>query len=191
MSTYHLDKLLAPRTIALVGASPRPASVGRMILKNLRDAGFEGSIDLVNPNYPEIDGTRAVRDLSELPAAPDLAIVTAPAPAVPGIIATAAAKGCQTAIIISAGLGHGPGSLAEAPRQAARAHGLRLVGPNCLGVLAPRAKLNASFAAHMARSGDLALISQSGAIATGLVEWAAARTVGFSAIVSLGDQIDV
>jgi acetyltransferase len=191
MSTYRLDKLLAPRAVALVGASPRPTSVGRMILKNLREAGFAGPIALVNPKYPEIDGVRAVKDIADLSAPLDLVIVAAPPPAVPGIVATAAARGCQAAIIITAGLGHGPGSLAEATRLAARAHGLRLVGPNCLGVLAPRAKLNASFAAHMPRSGDLALISQSGAIAAGMVEWAAARAVGFSGIVSLGDQIDV
>ena len=107
------------------------------------------------------------------------------------MIAAAGAKNCGAAIIITAGLGHGPGSLADTVERTARSHGLRIVGPNCLGVLAPRAKLNASFAAHMPRSGDLALISQSGAIAAGLVEWAAARTVGFSAVVSLGDQIDV
>ena len=99
--------------------------------------------------------------------------------------------GVAAAIIITAGLGHGAGSLAAATEQAARASGLRLVGPNCLGVLAPRSGLNASFAASMPRAGDLALISQSGAIAAGLVEWAVHRNVGFSAVVSLGDQIDV
>jgi acetyltransferase len=100
-------------------------------------------------------------------------------------------KGVAAAIIITAGLGHGPGSLADDCEKAARVHGLRLIGPNCLGILAPGAKLNASFAASTPRSGDLALISQSGAIATGLVEWAATRAVGFSAVVSLGDSIDV
>ena len=141
--------------------------------------------------YPEIEGIRAVKTLADLPAVPDLVIVAAPPPTVPEVVATAAAKGAPTAIIITAGLGHGPGSLAEAARQAARARGLRLIGPNCLGVLVPRAKLNASFASRSPRAGDLALISQSGAIAAGMIEWAAQRDVGFSAIVSLGDQIDV
>ena len=100
-------------------------------------------------------------------------------------------KGAAGAIIITSGLGHGPGSIAAACEQAARATGLRLIGPNCLGILVPGAKLNASFAASMARAGDLALISQSGAVATGLVEWAATRAIGFSAIVSLGDAIDI
>ena len=162
-----------------------------MVLKNLRDGGFAGAIHLVNPRYDQIEGVAAVKRIEDLPTAPDLVIVAAPPPAVPQVIAAAGARNCGAAIIITAGLGHGPGSLADTVERTARSHGLRIVGPNCLGVLAPRAKLNASFAAHMPRSGDLALISQSGAIAAGLVEWAAARMVGFSAVVSLGDQIDV
>jgi acetyltransferase len=191
MSTYRLDRLIAPRAVALIGASPRPSSVGRMILKNLRDGGFAGAIHLVNPRYEQVEGVAAVKRIEDLPSPLDLVVVAAPPTAVPQVIAAAGAKGCGAAIIITSGLGHGPGSLADTVERTARGHGLRIVGPNCLGVLVPRAKLNASFAAHMPRSGDLALISQSGAIAAGLVEWAAARTVGFSAVVSLGDQIDV
>ena len=115
-------------------------------------------------------------------------MIAAPPRSVPGIVKTAGEKGVAAAVIITAGLGHGAGSLAEACEKAARATGLRLVGPNCLGVLSPRAKLNASFAARMPPAGDLALISQSGAIAAGLVEWAAAHGIGFSAVVSLGDR---
>jgi acetyltransferase len=183
--------LFAPRSVALVGASPRPRSVGRAILQNLRAAGFTGQLRLVNPHHAEIDGVRAVKGIADLPEAPDLLIVAAPPPAVPTLIADAGAKGCPAAIVVTAGLGHGPGSLSEATEAAARAHGLRLLGPNCLGILVPRHNLNASFAARMPRAGDLALISQSGAIASGLVEWAAKRSVGFSAVVSLGDSIDV
>jgi acetyltransferase len=175
----------------LVGASPRGPSVGRTILGNLRTAGFEGSIHLVNPHYPEIDGIAAVKNVADLPITPDLMVIAAPPLFVPEIIAAAGAKGCPTAIIVTAGLGHGSGSLAEATEREARTHGLRLVGPNCLGILVPPAKLNASFAARMPQVGDLALISQSGAIAAGMVEWAAKRAVGFSAVVSLGDMIDV
>ena len=191
MGTYRLDRLFAPRSVALVGASPRGTSVGRIILKNLREASFEGSIHLVNPHYAEIDGIVAVKSIADLPITPDIIIVAAPPMAVPKIIAAAGAKGCPTAIVVTAGLGHGPDSLAEATERAARTHGMRLVGPNCLGILVPPIKLNASFAARMPQSGDLALISQSGAIAAGLVEWAAKRSVGFSAVVSLGDKIDV
>src|SRR5262249_45042002 len=140
---------------------------------------------------PEIEGLRAVASYDQLSGTPDLAVIAAPAPAAPAVVASAGAKGTAAAIIISAGLGHGPGSLAQACEREARACGLRLLGPNCLGVLAPYANLNASFAAGMALAGDLAVISQSGAIAAGLIEWAAHRGIGFSAAVSLGDQIDV
>ena len=191
MSTYRLDKLFAPGSVAVVGASPRPTSPGRAVLHNLRRGGFPGSINFVNPRYDEIEGVRSVRTVQELPEAPDLMVIAAPAQSVPGIVAAAGEKGAATAIIITAGLGHGAGSLAEACEKAARVTGLRLVGPNCLGILAPRAKLNASFAARTPPAGDLALVSQSGAITAGLVEWSAAHGIGFSAAVSLGDKIDV
>src|SRR3954451_19461862 len=191
MSTYRLKNLFAPRSVALVGASPREGSLGRTVLSNLRQGGFGEPIQLVNPRHTEIDGVGCVPRIEDLVDVPDLIIVTAPPLAVPGIVAAAGARGIAAAIIITAGLGHGPGSLADGVRLEARQHGLRLVGPNCLGVLAPGAKLNASFAAHGAAPGDLALISQSGAIAAGLVEWANKRRVGFSGVVSLGDQIDI
>lgn len=191
MSTYRLDRLFRPRSIAVAGASPRESSVGRKILGNLRAAGFGGTINLINPNHPTIEGLAAVKTIADLPETPDLLVVTAPPPAVPDLIAAAGAKGCASAVIITANLGNGPGSFAQAAQQAARAHGMRLLGPNCLGIQAPRAALNASFAAHMSRPGDIALISQSGAIAAGLIEWAARRSLGFSAVVSLGNQIDI
>ena len=191
MSTYRLEKLFAPRSVAVVGASPRRTSPGRAVLQNLRSGGFPGPIGLVNPRYDEIEGVRSVRTIQELPEPPDLLVIAAPPQSVPGIVAAAGERGTATAIIITAGLGHGAGSLADACEKAARATGLRLVGPNCLGVLAPRAKLNASFAARMPPAGDLALVSQSGAITAGLVEWSAAHGIGFSAAVSLGDKIDV
>lgn len=191
MSTYNVEKLLAPRSVALVGASPRPGSLGRAILGNLRSAGFKGSIGVVNPRYANIDGEKTVTSLAKLSFVPDLVVVTAPATAIPDIIGEAGRKGAAGAIIISAGLGHGKGSLAERTEQAARAHRLRLIGPNCIGALMPRSHLNASFASSMPRAGDLALISQSGAIAAAMVDWAAGRSVGFSGIVSVGDQLDV
>src|SRR6516164_8696405 len=190
MSTYRLDKLFSPRSVAVVGASPRETSPGRAVLRNLGSAGFEGSISLVNPHYGEIEGIKAVKTIQELRQAPDLIVIAAPPRSVPGIIAAAGEKGAATAIIITAGLGHGEGSLADACEKAARATGLRLVGPNCLGGLSSRAKLNASFAARTPPAGELALVSQSGAIAAGLIEWSAAHDIGFSAAVSLGDPGD-
>ena len=191
MSVYRLDKLFSPRSVAVVGASPREKSPGHAVLKNLRSGGFQGSIHLVNPQYDEIEGIRAVKSYDALAEAPDLAVIGVPPAAVPAVVAAAAAKGTAAAIILTAGLGHGPGSYADECGKIARTHGVRLVGPNCLGVLVPQAKLNASFAASMPRPGDLALISQSGAIAAGLVEWASIRGIGFSGVVSIGDSIDV
>lgn len=191
MSTYRLDRLFAPRSLVLVGASPREKSVGRLMLRNLRAAGFDGGLYLVNPRYDEVEGVAAVKRVEDLPVVPDLAVIASPPSSVPVTVAALAAKGCAAAVIVTSGLGHGPDSLAEAARRAAHAHGMRLLGPNCLGVIVPRARLNATFAVRMARDGDLALLSQSGAIAAGLLEWATQRQVGFSGMVSLGDMVDV
>ena len=191
MSTYRLEKLFAPRSIAVVGGSPRDTSPGRAVLKNLRSGGFSGAIHLVNPHYDSLEGIAAVKSCDSLPDTPDIVVIGVPPAGVPSVVRDAAAKGAAVAIILTAGLGHGPGSLADQCEQAARAAGMRLVGPNCLGMLAPPTKLNASFAASTPQPGDLCLVSQSGAIATGLVEWAALHDIGFSAIVSIGDAIDV
>ena len=190
MTTYRLDSLLAPRSITVVGASPREHSVGRKVLANLTRGGFAGPIRLVNPRHAEVGGIPSVGGIDRLPPT-DLLVVTAPAAEIPGIVETAGSRGCGAAVIISAGLGQGPGSPAEQTLQAARKFGVRLLGPNCLGLQVPRLGLDASFAAHLAMPGQLALVSQSGAIAAGLVEWAARRSVGFSAVISLGNQLDV
>jgi acetyltransferase len=191
MSTYRLKNLLSPRSVALVGASSRQGSVGRAILGNIRKAGFLGEFGLVNPRYAEIDGFATVAHLDQLPFVPELAVITAPAPAVPAIVEEAGKRGAAGALIVTAGLGQGAGSLAESVEQAARKYSMRLVGPNCLGMMMPGVHLNASFSAHMPIAGNLALISQSGAIAAGMVDWAAQRAVGFSGIISIGDQLDV
>src|SRR5258708_17553900 len=191
MSTYRLKNLLWPLSVALVGASPRQGSVGRAILGNILKGKLKGDFGLVNPGYAEIDGVSAVGSLDKLPFAPELVVITAQATAVAGLIDEAGKRGAAGALIITAGLGHGAGSLADAAERAAQKYGMRLIGPNCLGIMMPGVTLNASFAAHMPCAGNLALISQSGAIAAGMVDWAAQRGVGFSGIVSIGDQLDV
>jgi acetyltransferase len=191
MSTYRLKNLLSPRSVALVGASPRRGSVGRAIVQNIRKAKFAGEFGLVNSHYADIDGVATVGSLGELPFVPELVMITAPAIAVAGLIEEAGRLGTAGALIITAGLGHGAGSMAEAAERAARKYGMRLIGPNCLGIMMPGVGLNASFSARMPGPGNLALISQSGAIAAGMVDWAAQRAVGFSGIVSIGDQLDV
>ena len=191
MSTYRLDRLMSPRSIAVVGASPHANSVGRHIIANIKGAGFAGRVDVVNPHYAEIEGIAAVKSVEAIPGTPDVVIVAVPSTAVPQTVVEIARKGVAAAVIITAGLEHGPGSQAEVMEASARSAGLRLVGPNCLGVLLPRVKLNASFATRMPQTGDLAVISQSGAIVAGMIEWAAERGIGFSAVFSIGDQIDV
>jgi acetyltransferase len=191
MSTYRLRNLLSPRSVALIGASPRRGSVGRAVLGNIKKAEFKGEFGLVNSHYAEVDGTPAVGSIDKLPFVPELVVISAPAAAIAGLVDQAGRQGAAGALIISAGLGHGEGSLADATEHAAQKYGMRLIGPNCLGIMMPGASLNASFSAHMPCAGNLALISQSGAIAAGMVDWAAQRGVGFSGIVSIGDQLDV
>lgn len=191
MSTYRLRNLLAPRSIALVGASPRRNSVGRAIVENIRKAGFKGELGVVNARYPEIEGVKTVASLAKLSFVPELVAIAAPPPTVPDLVREAGRLGSAGALIITAGLGHGRGSLSEQAEKAAQEHGMRLIGPNCLGIMMPTVSLNATFSAHMPCAGSLALISQSGAIAAGMVDWAAQRGVGFSGLVSIGDQLDV
>jgi acetyltransferase len=191
MSIYGLTRAFTPQSVAIVGASPNRSSLGGAVYANALAAGFRGRIDPVNPKYDEIGGRRCVASVDQLDAVPDLVVVATPAPTVPAIIEAAALRGVGAAVVLSAGLGHGEGSLAERMHKAARARGLRIVGPNCLGVIAPHAGLNASFAAVMPQTGSLAVISQSGAIAAAMAEWSMRHDIGFSAIASVGDQIDV
>ncbi len=191
MSIFGLHRAFTPASIAIVGASPKASSLGGAVYANAMAAGFRGRIDPVNPKYDEIGGRRAFASIDKLDAVPDLVVVATPAPSVPAIIEAAAARGVGAAIVLSAGLGHGKGSLSESMHAAARATGLRIIGPNCLGVIAPHAALNASFAAVMPDAGGIAVISQSGAIAAAMAEWGMRQAIGFSAVVSVGDQSDV
>src|ERR1700727_1873577 len=129
MSTYRLSHLLAPRSVALIGASPRPGSVGRAIVQNILNAQFKGEFGVVNPRHRDIAGVATVTSLAELPFVPELVVIAAPPSAVPGIIADAGKLGSAGALIVSAGLGHDAGSLADAADRAARVHGMRLIGP--------------------------------------------------------------
>ncbi len=191
MSTYSLQSLFAPASVAVVGGSPRERSIGRAVLRNLQAGGFTGPIGLVNPRHREIEGVASVARVADLPFVPELVVIATPAAMVPKYVQAAAEHGAAAAIVLSAGLGQGEGSFAAELQAIARAHGLRLVGPNSLGVIAPQTRLNASFAAHTPHPGDIALISQSAAIAAALVEWGAGRSIGFSGVAALGDALDV
>ena len=191
MSTYRLDSIFRPRAVAVVGSQSRPRSVGRAVVENLLASGFSGPIGLVNKHPSPMDGVATVRHLHELPWTPDLVVIATPAATVPQLAAEAAEKGAAAVVVLTAAMGSGPGSPAAQLEALTREKGLRVLGPNCLGVIAPHARLNASLASRFPKAGDLALISQSGAISGGLVEWSMSQPVGFSAVVSLGDALDV
>ena len=193
MTIRNLDALIAPKSIALVGASRDAGSVGGVVARNLRAGGFDGPVRLVNPHAAEIEGMPAYASVGDLPEAPDLAVVTTPAAAIPDVIADLGARGCRVAVVISAGF-EGPGPPAKLKQrmlEAARPHLLRIVGPNCLGVLSPVAGVNGSFARSMPPRGRVALIAQSGAVAAAMMDWGHAANVGFSRVITLGDSADV
>lgn len=195
MSIRNLRALFHPTSVAVVGASEQPYSVGARVFSNLLEGGYGGAIYAVNPKYCVVRGVPCHREIAELPAAPDLAILCTPAASVPGLIAQLGAKGTKAAIVLSAGLsaqgGAGQPDLRQAMLDAARPHLLRILGPNCLGMLTPGLGLNASFAPTMALPGRLAFVSQSGALATAVLDWSNSRNIGFSHFVTLGDSADV
>ncbi|MDE1902285.1 MAG: bifunctional acetate--CoA ligase family protein/GNAT family N-acetyltransferase [Alphaproteobacteria bacterium] len=195
MSTRNLSCVFQPKSVALVGASDRSGSVGEILIRNLVSAGFAGPIMPVNPAHKTIHGLATATDVAHLPITPDLAVIATPPPTVPGIIADLGHIGCKAAVIITAGFGEGSDQAGVDLRQrvldAARPHLLRIVGPNCLGVMTPNHKLNATFAHLPAPAGDLAFVAQSGAIIASMLDWAVARGIGFSHVVSLGDMTDV
>jgi len=188
MTTRNLDALFDPGSVALVGGSNQDGSVGQVIARNLLTGGFGGSIMMVNPHASEICGVRSYKSLGELPSTPDLAVIATPPQTIPQIIADLGARGCRAAVVITAGV---DGALRSDMLKAAQPHLLRIVGPNCLGFISPRRGVNASFTHKMPARGGLAFLTQSGAIATSIIDWAIGRGIGFSHIVSLGDMADV
>lgn len=191
MTIRRLEALFAPASLALVGASARPGSLGHAVLANLLKGGFAGQIDLVNPRYAQIEGRACVASLSDLASSPELVVVASPRETVQAILREAAGCGAKAAIVMTADPRHGEDSLRGELHRIAAETGLRIAGPNCLGILSPRIGLDASFAAHPARAGDLAVISQSGAVAAALLSWAHERRIGFSGLVSVGDMADI
>ena len=188
MSVRHLDRLLEPRSVALVGASARPGSVGATVWRNLRASTFSGPIFAVNPKHATLAGVPCFARPEDLPEAPDLAVICTPPATVPALIDSFARLGTRAAIVMSAGL---DATAKQAMLAAARPRVLRILGPNCIGLLTPRLGLNATFAHTDARAGDMAFVSQSGALVTAVLDWAQARRIGFSTVVSLGERADV
>jgi acetyltransferase len=194
MSVRNLEALFQPRSVALIGASDRPNSVGAVVLRNLKAGGFKGPLWPVNPKHARIGGEQAWPDAASLPGTPDLAVICTPAASVPAIVAELGRRGTRAAIVMSAGLRQAReegGTWESAMLDAARPHLMRIAGPNCLGILVPGIGLNASFAPGNALPGNIAFVTQSGALATAMLDWANGRGIGFSHFISLGDVADV
>ena len=193
-SRRPLDPIFSPKSVAVIGATETPGSVGRTILENLIKGGFPGKIYPVNPKRDTVLGVKAYPSITALPEKADLAVIITPPPTVPGIVKDCGKAGVRGVVIISAGFKEiGPVGV-ELERQVlgeATKAGIRIVGPNCLGVMVPGAKLNATFAADMAKPGSVGFISQSGALCTAILDWSLKENVGFSAFISLGSMLDV
>ncbi|CAN5633245.1 bifunctional acetate--CoA ligase family protein/GNAT family N-acetyltransferase [soil metagenome] len=189
-----LHTFFQPRAVALIGATDKPGSVGRTILTNLIASPFGGTVYPVNPKRPSVLGIQSHPSVASIPEPVDLAVIVTPPASIPAIVAECGAAGVPGAIVISAGFKEVGPEGAELERQVvadARRHRMRLIGPNCLGVMSPPSGLNATFAAAMARKGRVAFASQSGALITAVLDWSLRERVGFSAIVSLGSMADV
>jgi len=189
-----LGAFFSPKAVAVIGASEDPGSVGRTLLWNLVGSPFGGMVFPVNPRRPSVLGIKAYPSISEVPEQVDLAVIATPARTVPGIITECGDRGVRAAIVISAGFKEsGPAGI-ELERQvvenARKAH-MRVIGPNCLGLMCPPTGLNATFAAAMARPGTVGFISQSGALCTSVLDWSLKELVGFSAFISIGSMADV
>ena len=188
MSIRHLDSLFDPASVAVIGASPRPSSVGATVWRNLREGGFAGGLFAVNPKHKSLDGQVVYAHTGKLPQVPELAVICTPPATVPDLIASLGAMGTRAAAVLTAGL---DAAQTQAMLNAARRHTLRILGPNSLGLLVPHIGLNASFAPSSAAPGALAFVSQSGALVTAMLDWAAGRGIGFSHFVSLGERADI
>ncbi len=194
MFRHALAPLLAPSSVALVGATEREGALGRLVWQNLAAGGLRGALDPVNPKHKQVFGQRCYARLRDLPQPPDLVVLVTPAQTIPSLLEEAGAAGVRAAVVLSSGFGEagdaGRALQAEA-LAAARRHGLRMIGPNCLGLMRTDAGLNATFSPVPALPGKLALLSQSGAICTAILDWAKPSGVGFSSVVSLGAAADV
>jgi acetyltransferase len=189
-----LDAIFCPKSVALVGATEKSGSVGRTVLWNLMNTPFGGPIYPVNPTRTSVLGIKAYGKLNALPEKPDLVVVTTPATSIPAIIGEAADIGIPGAVVISAGFKETGAAGVELERQLlghVRRGNMRLIGPNCLGIMNPISGVNATFAAGIARKGNVAFISQSGALCTAVLDWSLREEVGFSAFVSIGSMLDV
>ena len=195
MSIRNLEFLFRPKSIAVIGASDRAGSVGATVMRNIAAGGFSGPIYAVNPGHIMVAGQRAYPDVAHLPQTPELAVIATPPATIPALIDALGKRGTRAAVVLTGGLGKARdaqgNSIVQAMRDAARPYLLRILGPNCVGLLVPGLGINASFAHTAALPGNLAFVSQSGGLTTAVLDWAKSRGIGFSHFISLGDAVDV
>ncbi|MCC5813023.1 MAG: GNAT family N-acetyltransferase [Ectothiorhodospiraceae bacterium] len=194
MGSHYLERFFDPGSVALVGASDRPDSVGRQVLANLLEGGFRGRILPVNPHHREVQGLPCVPRLQDLDLVPDLAIIAVPPRSIVAVLQDCGDKGIRAALVLAAGLGEsrsGTKRLERTAMRTARRYGIRIIGPDWVGLMRPPLGLNATYSRSVAEKGQLALVAQSGALTTAVLDWASSRHIGFSAVVSLGDTTDV
>ena len=195
MSIKSLDKIFRPQRIAVIGAKNDPSSVGGITLKNLVGAGFQGVVYPVNPKREAVMGIPCYPDVKSLPRTPDLAVITTAAMIVPQLIRECGEAGIKGIIIMSAGFKEsgkeGKKLEEQVSAEVARFEDMRVIGPNCLGIIVPGTKMNVSFADGMPEKGNVAFISQSGALCTSVLDWAYEEKIGFSYFVSIGHTMDV
>ena len=194
MSQHYLYPLFNPRSVAVFGASTREDSVAGVIFRNMLEANFQGQVYPINPKYDTLLDHKCYANIADVPEAPDLAVIATPARTVAPILEACGKRGIKHAIVLSAGFREmGPEGIAmeEGLLEVARKYGIRFIGPNCLGIQRPAIGLNATFALGVPHKGELALVSQSGAICTAMLDWATSNGIGFSAVVSSGASADL
>ncbi|TVQ71797.1 MAG: bifunctional acyl-CoA synthetase/GNAT family N-acetyltransferase [Chromatiaceae bacterium] len=194
MGPHFLNRIFAPRSIAVIGATERHNALGSLVFANLVDAGFKGELYPVNPKHDTVHGRRCYPDVEAIGRPVELVVVATPARTVPNVLRHCGEHGVRGAVVLSAGFtesGRAGKRLEEEIMEISREYDLRLIGPNCLGVMRPGRGLNATFSKNKALPGNLALVSQSGAICTAILDWAESQEIGFSAVASMGDASDV
>ncbi|MFO7581818.1 CoA-binding protein, partial [Guyparkeria sp.] len=194
MGAHALEPIFNPRGVAVFGASERSGALGTTVLANLLEAGYEGTVIPVNPRHDSVQGLACRAELGHPSEPIDLVVIATPAATVPEILRQCGAAGVKGAVILSAGFGGNDPNGSRLRREIveiAEDHRIRLVGPNCLGLMRPSIGLNATFSHNQALPGHLALVSQSGAMITAVLDWARERGIGFSSIASTGDAADI
>ncbi|MQY51069.1 bifunctional acetate--CoA ligase family protein/GNAT family N-acetyltransferase [Rhodocyclus tenuis] len=194
LEQHYLTSLFEPKSVAVIGASERENSVGAILFRNIVSAGYKGRLYPINPRHETVQGVQAYKSIEEIGARVELAVIATRPQLVPGIVEQCGRSGVKNVIVITSGFaesGHSGAALERKMMEIARSYNVRVLGPNCLGIIRPELGLNATFASVNAAAGNLALVSQSGAMCSSVLDWAKSNRVGFSTVISLGSTADV